>query len=165
MYLSHSKGSREPAPLRSLTRAITDPWQNIWFHMSHFMKKPTKWHMCPAKTQISPVWSESLPSAWRKLWSLATHWAHCKDWSDWVDAQANLSLRWAPMPLCWFCNEVAHISVFIKRLLLLKNPMSTTLKILLTWVISGGCGWDTAGVVDLLQQHRETERNQCPQET
>ena len=31
----------------------------------------------PAKTQISlgirPVWSESSLSAWRKLWSLATH--------------------------------------------------------------------------------------------
>ena len=34
----------------------------------------------PAKTQISlgicPVWSESSLSAWRKLGSLATHWAH-----------------------------------------------------------------------------------------
>ena len=39
--------------------------------------------MCPAKTQISlgvrPVWSESLLSAWRKLGSLATHWAHSED--------------------------------------------------------------------------------------
>ena len=37
----------------------------------------------PAKTQISlgirPVWSESLLSAWRKLGSLATHWAHSED--------------------------------------------------------------------------------------
>ena len=37
----------------------------------------------PAKTQISlgirPVWSESSPSAWRKLGSLATHWAHSED--------------------------------------------------------------------------------------
>ena len=37
----------------------------------------------PAKTQISlgirPVWSESLPSAWRKLGSVATHWAHSED--------------------------------------------------------------------------------------
>ena len=37
----------------------------------------------PAKTQISlgicPVWSESSLSAWRKLGSLATHWAHSKD--------------------------------------------------------------------------------------
>ena len=37
----------------------------------------------PAKTQISlgirPVWSVSSLSAWRKLGSLATHWAHSED--------------------------------------------------------------------------------------
>ena len=37
----------------------------------------------PAKTQISlgirPVWSESSPSAWRKLGFLATHWTHSED--------------------------------------------------------------------------------------
>ena len=52
----------------------------------------------PAKTQISlgicPVWSESSLSAWRKLGSLATHWAHSED-SDQTNAQADLSLRWA----------------------------------------------------------------------
>ena len=31
-------------------------------------------------------------------------------WSHWADAQADLSLRWAHMPFCWFCHEVAHIS-------------------------------------------------------
>ena len=39
--------------------------------------------MGPAKTQISlgihPVWSKSLLSAWRKLGSLATYWAHSED--------------------------------------------------------------------------------------
>ena len=63
------------------------------------MTKPTKWHVCPAKTQISlgirPVWSESWLSLWRNLGTLATHWVHSKDWSDWADAQADLSLRWA----------------------------------------------------------------------
>ena len=33
----------------------------------------------PAKTQIRPVWSESSLSAWRKLGSLAIHWAHSED--------------------------------------------------------------------------------------
>ena len=63
------------------------------------MTKPTKWHVHPAKTQISlgfcPVWSESSLPAWRKLGSLATHCVHSEDWSNWADAQANLSLRWA----------------------------------------------------------------------
>ena len=59
------------------------------------MTKPTKWHVHPAKTQsslgIRPVGSESSLSAWRKLESLATHWAHSEDLAD---AQADLSLRW-----------------------------------------------------------------------
>ena len=48
-----------------------------WFLMM------TKWHVRPAKTQISlgicPVWSESSLSAWRKLGSLVTHWAQSED--------------------------------------------------------------------------------------
>ena len=81
-------------------------------HTSHLMTKPTKWALRPAKTQISlgihPVWSESSLSAWRKVGSLATHWAHSEDWSHWADTQANQSLRWAHRPYCWFCHEAAH---------------------------------------------------------
>ena len=29
--------------------------------------------------------------------------------SDWADAQADLSLRWAYIPFCWFYHEVAQI--------------------------------------------------------
>ena len=29
-------------------------------------------------------------------------------WSDWEDAQADLSLRWAHMPFRWFYHEAAH---------------------------------------------------------
>ena len=50
-----------------------------YINLSRFMTKPTKWHVRPAKTQISldihPSDQSSLP-AWRKLGSLATHWAH-----------------------------------------------------------------------------------------
>ena len=31
-------------------------------------------------------------------------------WSDWEDAQADLSLRWAEHSLCWFCHDAAQIS-------------------------------------------------------
>ena len=51
----------------------------------------------PAKTQISldirPVWLE--PSLY----------------AQWVEAQADLSLRFAHMPFCWFCREAA-LSLF-----------------------------------------------------
>ena len=68
-------------------------------------------HVRPAKTQISlsirPVWSEFSLSVWRNLWSLATHWAHSKDWSDWTDAQADLSLRCAHRSFYWFSHAAA----------------------------------------------------------
>ena len=48
--------------------------------------------------RIKKAWVLSYPmSAQRRLWS------------DWADAQADLSLRWAHMPLCWFCHEAAQM--------------------------------------------------------
>ena len=29
--------------------------------------------------------------------------------SDWADAPADLSIRWAYMPLCWFCHGAAQM--------------------------------------------------------
>ena len=60
---------------------------HTWENMSHLMTKPTKWHVCPATTQIfavcmkKPCFLSYLLIAQRRLWS------------DWADAQANLSLR------------------------------------------------------------------------
>ena len=31
--------------------------------------------------------------------------------SDWADAQADLSLRWAHMPFRWFCHEAAQLQL------------------------------------------------------
>ena len=36
-------------------------------------------HDTTNKMSVRPVWSESSLSAWRKLGSLATHWAHSED--------------------------------------------------------------------------------------
>ena len=70
----------------------------------------------PAKTQISlgihPVWSES---------ALCAEWVakdprflHAdSEVSDHSGRMSRLiSLRWAHMPLCWFCYEAAHIMSF-----------------------------------------------------
>ena len=35
--------------------------------------------------------------------------ADSEDSSDWVDAEADLSLRWAHKSVCWFCHAAAHI--------------------------------------------------------
>ena len=66
-------------------------------HMSHLMTKPTKW-VHPVKTQISlgirTVWSVvtvHMKKAWVLNYPMS---AQQRLWSDWVDAQADLSLRW-----------------------------------------------------------------------
>ena len=84
--------------------------------LSCLVKKPTKWHVHPAKTQISlgirPVWSESSLSAWRKLWSLASHWAHSKD-SDQTGRMPRLIWGFAGRiyHFVGFCHEASHLFV------------------------------------------------------
>ena len=84
--------------------------------MSHLVTKPTKWYVRPAKTQISlgvrPVWSVfavRMKKAWVLTYLLS---AQRRLWSDWADAQADLSLRWAHMQFCWFCHEAAKMFHF-----------------------------------------------------
>ena len=49
---------------------------------------------CAHKENLGP-WAHSYPLS-----------AHRRLWSDWADAQADLSLRWAHMSLCLFCHKV-----------------------------------------------------------
>ena len=93
--------------------------------MSHLMKKTTKWHVRPAKTQISlgirPVWSEFSLSAWRKLGSLATHWADSND-SDQTGRMPRLTcLRWAHSHFVGFCHEVAQMLIYERLSTFLNN--------------------------------------------
>ena len=69
-------------------------WLNVYLQNTVTSNEPhrdktSKWHVRPAKTQISlgirPVWSESSLSAWRKLGSLVIHLsARQRLWSDWA---------------------------------------------------------------------------------
>ena len=81
---------------------------------SRLMTKPTKWYVRPVKTQISlgicPVWSESSQCAqWVAEDPIFLH-ADSKNWSDWVDALTDPSLRWAQRSFCWFCHEAAQFT-------------------------------------------------------
>ena len=85
----------------------------LYGQMSHDMTKPTKWQnqqirrlrsawasaQSDQKTKISlgirPVWTESsLCAQWVAKDPSFLH-ADSEDWSDWADAQADLSPRWA----------------------------------------------------------------------
>ena len=35
-------------------------------------------------------------------------------WSDWADAQADLSPCWAHMQFCWFCHEAVHFIINLR---------------------------------------------------
>ena len=65
--------------------------------MSQSTIKPTKWHVHPAKTQISlsicPVWQEFLMCALWVAKDQSLLQADSKDWSDWVDIQADLGTQ------------------------------------------------------------------------
>ena len=102
-------------------------WALFFFIPFQKLKEPlhdkiNKMTCAPAKTQISlfirQVWSVSSLSPWRNLGSLATQLAHSEDWSGWVDAQADLSLRWVHRSFCWFWCAAAQNSflLFCKHL-------------------------------------------------
>ena len=98
-----------------------------WAHPTHLSRLVTKpvW-VRPAKTQISlgirPAWSESSLSAWRKLGSLSTCWAHGEDWSlGGCPGRSESSLGAQP-----------HCFGFVKRrLIFLLKKMLTVLTIYL----------------------------------
>ena len=69
--------------------------------------------MRPAKIQISlrirAVWSESSLSTFWEANDVEFLHADNEDWSDSMDAQANLSLRWVHMSEGTFSPVTAHI--------------------------------------------------------
>ena len=76
-------------------------WYPVWKYSVNWPQhdKTNKMSVRPAKTQISlgirPAWSESLLcTQWVAKDPMFLH-ADSEDWSDWVEAQADLSLCWA----------------------------------------------------------------------
>ena len=55
----------------------------------------------------SRVFAVCMKKAWALSYPLSTQGRLI---SDWADAQADLSLRWAHMPLYLFCHEAAQLS-------------------------------------------------------
>ena len=52
------------------------------------------------------VFTVRMKKAWVLSYPLS---AQRRLWSDWADAQADLSLRWAHILVCWFYHEAAHM--------------------------------------------------------
>ena len=60
----------------------------------------------PPHDKTWSAWASTMKKAWVLSYPLS---AQRRLWSDWADAQADLSLRWAHMSVCWFCHEAAQI--------------------------------------------------------
>ena len=125
----------------------------------------------PAKTQISlgicPVWSESsLYAQWVAKDPSFLH-ADSEDESDWVDAQADLSLRWVHMPFCLFCHEAAHIPSELEhrvwRIWILNT--NTVMIFYNLWESSSKAGLPPAGMLMNTSNkwmYRQTDRSLIP---
>ena len=81
------------------------------FHLTRLIRsttKPTKWAVRPAKTRIKPRHPPSL------IRVFAVPWKSSGPYSEDVDAQADLSLRWAHISFCCFYHALAQVTVAIK---------------------------------------------------
>ena len=67
------------------------------------------------------VFAVCMKNAWVLSYPLSAQW---RIWSDWADAQADLSLCWAHRSCCWFCHAVAHL-LFIIRIVCLGRTKFT----------------------------------------
>ena len=100
--------------LRNVALILHEIYWNTRIQMSNSMTKPTKWHVHPAKTQISqcicPVWSKSsLCAQWIARGPRFLHADSERLWSDWEYAQAVMSLCWAHRSFHWFCHAAVQI--------------------------------------------------------
>ena len=99
--------------------------------MSHIVTKPTKWPVRPAKTRINlgirPVWSVfavRLKNARVLSYPLSTQrrlirLGECPGWfeSDWADAQADLTLRWAHVILLILSWVGSYIYMYMSHVM------------------------------------------------
>ena len=69
------------------------------------------------------------PLGWQSQWTMMRFSLYERLWSDWADAQADLSLRWAHFPFCWFCHEVAHLVFTSKKVNILYFLFITNIAI------------------------------------
>ena len=131
--------------------------------------------VCPAKTQISlgirPVWSVFAVHMKKPLvlgYPVSAQW---RLWSDWADAQADLSLCWVHRSFCWFCRAAAHLAFDGQYKSIIKRTQSKTwmnkwmklplLEPILTKIKCSGLEWNClemafsgGGVAVFLFSHR-----------
>ena len=75
---------------------------NDFVSLDHVTFKPP--HVKTNKMACAPSEHSDQPGHPRRAKTLIRSCGQRRFWSDWADAQADLSLRRAHMPFCWFCH-------------------------------------------------------------
>ena len=110
---------RSACPLRSVCVSTGSTCKFVGNHVSRIKHDPAhektyKMACAPSEDSDQPghppsligVFAVRIKKAWILSYLLS---AQRRLWSDWADAQADLSLRCAHMPFCWFCHALSHI--------------------------------------------------------
>ena len=104
----------KPQPFNSLLEPEMSPLSETSIIWEPPRDKTNKMACVPSEDSDQPghppslirVFAVRLKKARILSYPLSTQW---RLWSDWSDAQADLSLHWVRMPFRWFCHNLAHI--------------------------------------------------------
>ena len=108
---------------KCLVKELNFIWAALWQNQQNGMCADDKWvgtwqnqqsDRAPSKDSDQPghlpslirIFAVRMKKAWVLSYPLRAQW---RLWSDWADAQADLSLHWAHMSFCWFWHEAAHL--------------------------------------------------------
>ena len=103
--------------IKMTEKQTPNSFQRVVFEPRHV--KTNKMACAPSEDSDQPGHPRSLIRVFavrmKKPWVLSYPVsAQRRLWSDWADAQADLSLRWAHMPFCWFCHVLScHFVGFV----------------------------------------------------
>ena len=97
-------------PVDSISN-VTDKWAVTWQNQQNGCAlgedSDQPWHP-PSLIRVFAV-------RMKKAWVLSYLLSAQQLWSDWANAQADLSLRWAHRSYCWFCHAVVKMIELIAR--------------------------------------------------
>ena len=101
VYAISQQQGRFGCVLAQFYTSITLPMK-VWLPVKNRIELPHDKTNPPSLIRVFPI---RLKKAWVLSYPLSAQW---RLWSDWADAQADLSLCWS-QSFCWFCYEAAQM--------------------------------------------------------
>ena len=93
--------------IKQCIQKVQTKWAASWQNQQNGLCAQRILRSAWASTSLIRVFAVRMKKAWVLSYPLS---AQQRLGSDWANAQADLSLRWAHMPFCWFCHEAAQMA-------------------------------------------------------